>query len=144
MGMVSSNPFEDDSVAQQNYLQLMEMPQQEGGALQYQHQQSNYAQMNEMSRQQEEFMQQYYQQMNYMQMTEMLQLQDLMQQQDQQQSYAHWMAVIPHQEEAFKHQQLQEQSTVGHDSKNPLGNPFIEQESKPCLSQDQPSGLSLI
>ncbi|CAA2976773.1 Growth-regulating factor 4 [Olea europaea subsp. europaea] len=96
-----------------------------------------------MSRQQEEFMQQYYQQMNYVQMTEMLQLQDLMQQQDQQQSYAHRMAVIPHQEEAFKHQQLQEQSTVGHDSKNPLGNPFIEQESKPCLSQDQPSEVTV-
>ncbi|CAI9761040.1 unnamed protein product [Fraxinus pennsylvanica] len=144
IGMFSSNPFEDDGIAQLNYQQLMEMPQQKDAVLQYQHQQSNYAQMNEMSQQQEEFMQQYYQQMNYTQMTEMLRQQDLMQQQDQQQSNAHQMAVIPHQEEAFKLQQHREQSTIGHDSTNPLGNPFIEQESKPCPSQDQPSGLSLI
>ncbi|KAL2481080.1 putative clathrin assembly protein [Abeliophyllum distichum] len=144
MGMVSSNPFEADSIAQPNYMQLIEMPQQEEAVMQYLHQQSYYAQMNELPQQQEAFMQQYHEQMNHTEMTEMLQQQALMQQQDQQPSYAHQMAEIPHQEEAFKQQQQQEQSMVGHDSTNPFGNPFTEQESKPCPTQEEPSGLSLI
>ncbi|KAL2502406.1 putative clathrin assembly protein [Forsythia ovata] len=144
MGMVSLNPFEADSIAQPNYLQLMGMPQQEEAVIQYQHQQSYYAQMNELPQQQEAFMQQYHEQVNHTQMTEMLQQQALMQQQDQQPSYAHQMAEIPHQEEAFKHQQQQEQSMVGHDPTNPFGNPFNKQESKHCPTQEQPSGLSLI
>ncbi|PIN21889.1 Clathrin assembly protein AP180 [Handroanthus impetiginosus] len=170
---VSSNPFESDSYNQEmfynpsltghpSYMQIAGIPQQQAAIMQQQDQSMvvyDYMQIAGIPQQQAAVMQQpddtQKQPMtgyDYMQIAEIPQQPPALAEQkpDQQQESSvvghdfMQMIELPELEAPMEQEQQQEKPTVGFDSTNPFGNPFIEQGPLPVAPESQSPNSSLI